>query len=251
MAVSNSTFTSLGGAASDLFAGFGAQAQGALQSQGLQITAQGTRISAQSTELGADSLRIKAQGDLAESDNYDQAATLAQQNEAFTEQSTRIQDMQQQRQITQTIGGQQAGVAAAGFASGGSAGDLMRDSANQGALARGVLAQQGTITEAGYNEQAQSFQTMSAAGRATAAAEMTDADKTDTIAGEQDQLANQQDQLATATQAAADKAATGDFITSAIKGVAAVASLALAPATGGASLAVGGLLMGGGSPSGY
>lgn len=237
MALGASTISDIGGAASDLFAGLGASAKGALQAQGLQITAQGTRISAQSTQLSADSLRIKAQGDLAESSEYDQAAVLAGQNEAYTEQSTRVQDLQQQRQITQTIGSQQAGVAGAGFSSGGTALNLMRDSATQGALARGVLQQQGVITEAGYTEQQQSYETMSAAGKATAAAEMADADKTDTIAGEQDQLANQQDQLATATQNAANNSATGDFISAAIKGVAAVASVVLAPATGGASLA--------------
>lgn len=241
MALSASTFSDIGGAASDLFAGLGASAKGALQAQGLNITAQGTRISADSTRLSADSLRIKAQGDLAESSQYDEAAVLAGQNEAYTEQSTRIQDMQQQRQITQTLGSERATTAAAGFSSGGTALNLLRDSANQGALARGVLQQQGLITEAGYTEQQQSYETMSAAGKATAASEMSDADKTDTIAGEQDALAGQQDQLAVATQKVADQSATGDFISSAIKGVAAVASLALAPATGG----------GGGSPSGY
>ena len=45
-------------------------------------------------------MRIKAQGDLAESSEYDQAAVLAGQNEAYTEQSTRVQDLQQQRQAT-------------------------------------------------------------------------------------------------------------------------------------------------------
>lgn len=225
MAVSNTTFTDIGGAASDLFAGFSAQAQGSLQAQGLQITAEGTQISAQSTELSADSLRIQAQGNLAESSEYDQAAVLAQQNEDFTKQSTAVQDMQEARTITQTIGGQKASVAGAGFSSSGSAYDLMRDSAQQGALARSTLQQQGVITEAGYAEQATSFQTMSAAGKATAAAEMTDADQTDAIAAEQNNIATQQQQLAVATQDAANNAADNDFISSAIKGVAAVASL--------------------------
>jgi hypothetical protein len=61
------------------------------------------------------------------------------QNEAYTEQSTRIQQKQLDRQVTQTIGGQAASVAGAGFSSGGTALNLMRDSASQGALARGVL----------------------------------------------------------------------------------------------------------------
>jgi hypothetical protein len=227
MALSNATFSNIGGAASDLFAGLGAEAQGALQAAGLNITAAGTRISAQSTRISATGLRLKAQGDLAEASNYDIAATLAQQNEAFTAQSTRVQQAQLDRQITQTIGGQQASVAGAGFASSGSALDIMRDSASQGALARGVLAQQGTITEAGFEEQAKSFQTMAAAGRTTAAGEMDIANQTDLIAGQQDQIAASQDALAIQTQQAADKAASGDFISSAIKGVSAVASLFL------------------------
>jgi hypothetical protein len=224
-----STFSNLGGAVTDLFAGIGAMQKGALQAQGLQITAQGTRISAASTRLSAESLRTKAQGDLAEAGNYDLASELARENEAFTDQSTRIQQTQLDRQVTQAIGGQQAGVASAGFASSGSALDLMRDSASQGALAKGVLAQQGTITEAGFEEQAKSFDTMATTGRATAASEMDIAGKTDVIAGQQDQIAAQQDQLAIDTQNAANKQGIGDFIGSALKGAAAVASLVVAP----------------------
>ena len=64
MALGASTFSDLVGAASDLFAGFSASSKADLQAQGL---------------------RIKAQGDLAEASNYDLAATLAQQNEKFTD----------------------------------------------------------------------------------------------------------------------------------------------------------------------
>lgn len=237
MALSSSTVSDIGGAASDLFAGLGAQAKGALQAKGLQIQAAGTRISADSTRLTAEGLRIKSAGDIAEADNYDLAAELAQKNSAYTDQSTRVQQSQLDRQVTQAIGGQAASVGGAGFASSGSALDIMRDSAQQGALAHGVLAQQGVITEEGFDEQAKSFQTMSAAGRATAAGELDIANKTDTIATQQDAIAAQQDQLALDTQKAANQSATGSFISSAIKGVAAIASIALAPATGGLSLA--------------
>jgi hypothetical protein len=225
MALGPNTFSDIGGAASDLFAGFGASAKGALQAQGLRITAQGTRISAAGTRISAQSLRTKAQGDLAEASNYDLAGQLARQNEAYTEQSTRVQQSQLDRQITQTIGGQQASVAGAGFASSGSALDIMRDSATQGALAKGVLAQQGVISEAGYEEQAKSYDTMAAAGRATAASEISIAGQTDVIAGQQDAIAGQQDQLAAQTQQVANQQATGDFVSSLIKGVAGVATL--------------------------
>jgi len=224
MKLSSSTFSSLGGAVSDIFAGMGAEAKAGLTAQGLRITAQGTLITAQGTRLNAEGLRTKAQGDLAEAENYDLAAGLAQANEAYTAQSTRIQQSQLDRQITQSIGGARAGAAAAGFASGGSAGDILRDSASQGALAKGVLAQQGVITEAGFEEQAKSYQTMSAAGRATAASEMDIATKTDAIAAQQDQIAAQQYQLADKTEEAGHMESIGDYISGAIKGVAAIAS---------------------------
>jgi hypothetical protein len=202
MALGSATFSDLGGAVSDLFAS-----------------------SADSSK--ASGLRIKAQGDALEGQNYDLAASLARQNEQFTEQSTAIKQTQLDRQIYQTIGGQQADVAGAGFAASGSALDLMRDSAQQGALTKDVLAKQGQITEAGYTEQAASYDNLSKAA----------------------QFAVQGDNQAAD---AADSAATGSTITGIIKGIAGVASIFAAPATGGLSLAgLGSAFMGGGSPSGY
>lgn len=160
--VSGSTFTDLGGAASDIFAGFGDQA--------------------------------KAQGDFAEATNYTDAAALAAQNEKFTETSTAIKEAQQTRESTQMIGGQEADVAGAGFAESGSSLDLLRDSAAQGARTHAVVGQQGLITEAGEQEQETSYTNMANA----------------------------------ATQAgnAANQAATFADIAGAIKGVAAIATLA-------------------------
>lgn len=209
MALSASTFSSAGGAVSDLFSGFAASTNADLQAKGL---------------------RIKAQGDLAEGQEYDLAGQLAGQNAQYTETSTAIQQAQQDRNTTMQIGGQRADIAGAGFGESGSALDILRDSASQGALAKATLGQQGLITEAGYQEQEQSYNLMASTARTAAASE---------------------DQLASDTEAAGQKAEKGDFLSGAIKGVAAIASIALAPATGGASLAIGGLLMGGGTPSGY
>lgn len=183
MALSNSTFTDAAGSVSDLFGGIGAITQSDLKAQGLDI---------------------QAKGDLAEATNYDAAAVLAGQNAQFTQSSTAIKEAQLDRQTTLAIGGQQADVAAGGFSSSGSALDLMRDSASQGALTKAVAGQQGLITEAGYKEQQQSYETMSAAARATAAGLEDIADKTrdaGTIAG------------------------IGSFASSAIKGGAAIATL--------------------------
>lgn len=246
MTVSNATFSDVGSSVSDIFAGMGAQAQGALQAEGLQLQAQGTEISSQSTQITAQGLRTQAAGNIAEATTYNEAAGLASENAAYTAQSTRIQQAQQQRTETQTIGSQRAAEAGAGFSSGGTAFYLMKDSANQGALATGVIGAQGAITQAGYNEQASSYTTMAKAGEATAAAEETMAGETDTISTEQQALAGQQDQLATATQNAANSQATGDFVGALVQGAAAAGSLflgnpapAIAAVMGGAKSAVG------------
>jgi hypothetical protein len=237
MALSSSTFTAAGGAVSDLFAGFAATTQAGLKAKGLNLQAAGIR-------LNAEGLRIKASGDRAEGQEYDLASGLAAQNEKFAETSTAITQAQQERNTTMQIGGQRADIAGAGFAESGSALDILADSARQGALSKAVLGQQGLITEAGYQEQADSYTLMANTARTTAAGEEDIANKTDVIA-------NQTDQLAADTKAAGQQAQIGDFISGALKGVAAVASIGLAPFTGGASLALGGLVMGGGSPSGY
>jgi hypothetical protein len=157
-------------------------------------------FAASADQTKAQALRLKAQGDQLEGENYGLASDLATQNEKFTETSTAIKQAQLDRSITQTIGGQQADVAGAGFASSGSALDIMRDSASQGALTKAVAGQQGLITEAGYKEQAQSYTNMQ------------------TAAG----IAVQTDELAAN---AADKAATGADITGAVKIGAGIATL--------------------------
>lgn len=160
MAFGTSTFSNLGGAVADLF--------------------------------GADAHKAKAAGNRKEAENYDLASEFATQNVKFTEMSTAIKQSQLDRSIFQTIGGQQADVAGAGFADSGSALDLLRSSAAQGALTKAVAGQQGLITEAGYQQQARSFTNLASAARMAADAE--------------------------------DKAASNSLISSVIKGAAAVAT---------------------------
>jgi hypothetical protein len=181
MAVGSSTFTDIGGAVSDLFA-----------------------ADADRTKAQADI--IKSQGDALEAQNYGQAADFATQNVGFTQTATEIKEAQQQRQVTQALGSQQADVAGAGFASSGSALDLLRDSASQGALSKAVLGQQGLITEAGYTEEATSYTNMSKAA----------------------DFAVQGDQLA--AQAENQQAEGADWA-AALKGVAAVASIIPSPSS--------------------
>ncbi len=128
-----------GAAVSDIFAGFAAQS--------------------------------KAKGDLLEQQNYQKANLYAQQEAQFTAMSTRIQEMQESREISKSLGQTTADVAGAGFATAGSAIDLLRESAAQGALTKQVTQVQGNITEAGYKEQAESYANMATAAGEAASAE--------------------------------------------------------------------------------
>lgn len=222
MAVGASTISAVGGAASDLFAGFGAATSANLKAQGLDIEAEGTQLSAEGQ-------RLKAGGDLAEASEYDLAAQLAQKNADYTKMSTAISTQQLDRQNMLTIGSERAAAGAGGIAASGSALDVLRDSAQQGAIARNVLQMQGQITEEGFEEQRDSYTTMANAGRATAAGEEDIAAKTDVIA-------TQQQKLASDTEAAGKQAETFDFISAALKGAAAVAGVVAAIPTGGTSL---------------
>jgi hypothetical protein len=143
--------------------------------------------------FSAEAFRTKGQGLRSEAEQYLKSAAFAEQNKQFTEQSTAIQESQKSREINKTLGSQQAEVAASGFTNSGSALDIIRDSATQGALTKAILAQQGNITEAGYEQQAQSYRYMS--------------------------------QAATMAASAADKAAGGATIGAFLKGGAALTSI--------------------------
>lgn len=150
MAVGNATFSDLGGAVSDIF----------------------------SATLGAEGENIKAQGEFAEGQEYTLAEQLARQNAQYTQQATAIKTQQAQRQIYQTIGTQQAQVGGGGFANSGTAQDLLRSSASQGALDKAAISQQGLITEAGYEEQANSYAIMASTAQQTGEAEQKMASQT-------------------------------------------------------------------------
>lgn len=89
---------------------------------------------------------------------YTKAATIARQNEALAGTSTQLQEYMAARQAYQTISGQKAEVAGAGFQGGGSAGDLLRSSASQAAIQKGAIQTQGAITQLGFEQQAQAYE---------------------------------------------------------------------------------------------
>lgn len=126
-----SNVNAAGTAVSDIFAGFGTQ----FQIQGMEE----------------------------EKANYYAAADLATQNEQYTKMSTAIQQAQSDRELYLSLGRTKSEVAGAGFAESGSALDILRSSASQGALQKAAIGEQGLITEAGYQEQAQAYQNMASA----------------------------------------------------------------------------------------
>jgi hypothetical protein len=271
------TFTNLGQSVPDIFAGFAAETSASLTAQGLRIQAYGTltdtqmraagmEISAAGINTQAQGLRIKAAGDIAEGQEYDLAAALARKNDDYVKESAAIQSLQLDREISGTMGTARATAAASGLKESGSVVDILADSAAQGALAQSVLEKQTAISTAGYEEQAQSYDVMSAAARMAAGGETSIADATDAIAGQTRALgaqtaavgatvAGQQMSLAQQTEEAGKSAATGDFIGAALKGAAAIAGFALGPATGGLSRVAAGAVEGAegaatGSPAG-
>ena len=113
----------------------------------------------------------KAKGDIFEAQNYDLAAKYADQEAFFTKESTAIQSMQSERQTYQSMSQTRADIAGGGFAASGSGLDILAQSAGQGTLQKAVLERQGLITEAGFEEQAQSYRNMESAAEMAASAE--------------------------------------------------------------------------------
>jgi hypothetical protein len=105
-------------------------------------------------------------GGLSESAAYSKAAKIASQNVGYTNESTKIQVAQNQREIYSVIGAQKAEVSGAGFTSSGTAAYLKRSSEAQGGLSSALTSIQGTITAAGFQAQAAAYQGQAAAAQA-------------------------------------------------------------------------------------
>lgn len=90
-----------------------------------------------------------AKGAQAAGNQYRQAA-------AITQQSTQLKELQAARNIYQVQGSAQAITANAGLQNSGSAADIMRSNAQQGALSKSIIENQGRITEQAYLGQAYS-----------------------------------------------------------------------------------------------
>lgn len=106
-------------------------------------------------------------GQLAAAGGYEKASEIAAINAQISRQSSAIQQTQAQREIYKTLGGQQADIAGAGLAAAGSALDIVRSSAQQGALAKQLIAAQGMITTLGYEQESASYSAMAKAAKAS------------------------------------------------------------------------------------
>ncbi len=117
---------------------------------------------------GAVTALFGASGSRAAAGSYDEAERIARENAAIARQATRIKTMQIGRETFKVLGEQQAQVAGAGFAASGSALDILRSSASQGAMTKAINEEQGTITANAYEEQAAQFAGMAKAARTSA-----------------------------------------------------------------------------------
>lgn len=106
-------------------------------------------------------------GELASASGYKAAAGFATQNAEIAEQSTQIQQIQAERKAYQTLGGQRADVAGAGLEASGSALDVMRSSHEQASLTKQLIANQGAINVAGYEEEASNYNAMASAAKSS------------------------------------------------------------------------------------
>lgn len=159
---------------------------------------------------------LQAQGDILEGQTYGAAASLANLNAGYTAASTNIQAAQADRSLFMQIGSERAAAAGSGSSGGGSAADIFRNSAQQGALNKAVIQTQGLITQAGYQEQAQSYGLMQQASGVAAQAQQVAATGETQAAAEYGQEAN-----------LFKESETGDFISAAISGVAGIAELGM------------------------
>lgn len=116
-----------------------------------------------------------AKGDKSEEGAYRQGAALAYQNINIEKSSTAIQLAQNQRKIYQTQGAIKANAGGNGLRAEGSVTDILRTSAQQGALSQALIGTQGQINENSYAAQATALTGEAEAASAAARAKEAEA----------------------------------------------------------------------------
>lgn len=110
---------------------------------GDQLQGLGTGITGIGNAVGS---LFSAEGDYGAASDYAKAIQL-------TKLQTAVKENQVNRQITQTIGQEKAATGANGFQLSGSNADIIRASAQQGGLSKGLVALQGQMQENAYATQ--------------------------------------------------------------------------------------------------
>lgn len=122
--------------------------------QGTVSSLLGFEAQAAEYDAAAEAQGFTAQGYDLEAGIYGQAADFAERNAALAEMSGRVQALQAQREVMQTVGTQRASLAAAGFATSGSALAQIQSSLQEGYLTDQLIRTQASIEQGGYLEQA-------------------------------------------------------------------------------------------------
>lgn len=104
-------------------------------------------------------------GQLQAAKGYKKAAAFSDLSANISQQATQIQAFQAERDVYRTIGGAKADFGGAGLSMSGGALDVIRDSAQQGALTKQLIQAQGAITTAGYEAEAESYRSMATAAK--------------------------------------------------------------------------------------
>ncbi len=116
---------------------------------------------------GAVSSLFSGIGEFEAAGGYKTAAKYAEENAQIAQQTSDIQQEMTRRRVYQSIGGTQAAEGGAGLATSGSATDILRSSAQQGALTKQLVQRQGAINVLGYQAEAASYQGMAAQATAS------------------------------------------------------------------------------------
>lgn len=115
--------------------------------------------------------QLKAQGDIAEAQDYTLAAEYAGEEVNVARQNMAIGEYGAERNLSLAQGATENAVAAGGFAESGSALSILQSNARQGNLAQSVAEVNGENQIAGYQEQQQAYTNMAAAAENAASGE--------------------------------------------------------------------------------
>ena len=97
---------------------------------------------------------LAARGYTDEATSYTSAAAVARQNERLAAASGVMEEAKIGLEVGKTIGSQQAGIAAAGFGTGGTALSLLRSSQRQGIIDQQTAGVNSEIQQGGFEQQA-------------------------------------------------------------------------------------------------